>query len=158
MPHSKKTYPSAKHGIMLAKLILFGFTPLHSLNKIILIILFACLLPYIFSFIARKSSGYVSSLHGSPREHLSKQTGFTARANAVQQNSFESLPLFIAAMLMANYLVLDDYFSILLGSAYLLFRILYGLSYLCNANILRSTFWLLATLCPITLLCLCLKL
>jgi uncharacterized MAPEG superfamily protein len=131
---------------------------LHSLNKIILIILIACLLPYVFSLLARLSSGYKRHLHGSPREYLATQTGLAARANAVQQNSFEGLPLFIAAMLMADYLVVADYFAIVLGSAYIVLRLLYGLSYLYNAHLLRSILWLLATMCPITLLWLCFKL
>ncbi|KAA8732147.1 MAPEG family protein [Acinetobacter qingfengensis] len=130
---------------------------MHSLNIIILIILAACLLPYIFAFIARLRSGYKRHLHGSPREYLATQTGLVARANAVQQNSFEGLPLFIAAMLMADYLVVPDYFSIMLGSVYILLRILYGISYLCNAHLIRSILWVLATLCPIILLWMCIR-
>ncbi|MCH4247671.1 MAPEG family protein [Acinetobacter populi] len=131
---------------------------MHSLNIIIMIILAACLLPYIFTVIARMSAGYNPKLHDNPRTFLENATGLAARANAVQKNSFEGLPLFIAAMLMADYLVVPDYLVILLGIAYLFFRVIYGLCYLANLSRLRSVFWLLATLCPILLLILCIKL
>lgn len=128
---------------------------MHSLNIIITIILIACLLPYVFAIIARKSSGYDVKLHDNPRVFVNQATGLAARANAVQQNSFEGLPLFIAAILMADYLVIPDHFVIRLGVAYLVFRVLYGISYLANVQTLRSIFWLLSILCPITLLLIC---
>lgn len=131
---------------------------MHSLNIIIMIILVACLLPYIFTFIAKVGSGYKANIHGNPRDFLNNQaTGLAARANAAQQNSFEGLPLFIAAMLMADYLVVRDEFVILLGGAYIVLRVIYGICYLANLSSLRSIIWSLATLCPIVLLLLCIK-
>lgn len=128
---------------------------MHSLNIIITIILIACLLPYVFAIIARKSSGYDAKLHDNPRVFVNQSTGLAARANAVQQNSFEGLPLFIAAMLMADYLVIPDHFVIRLGIAYLILRVCYGGCYLANLHALRSIFWMLSMLCPITLLLIC---
>lgn len=130
---------------------------MHSMNIIILIIIAACLLPYVFTFIAKFSAGYKEKIHGTPREFLQQTTGLAARANAVQQNSFEGLPLFIAAMLLSDYLVVRDEFVILLGAAYLFFRVIYGICYLYNLVPLRSIIWGLATLCPILLLILCMK-
>ena len=130
---------------------------MHSLNMTIIIILVACFLPYIFSTIARLSSGYSAKKHGHPREYMNQATGLAARANAAQQNSFEGLPLFLAAMLLADYLVVRDSFVILLGAAYIVLRIVYGICYLANWGSLRSVVWLLATACPVLLLILCMK-
>lgn len=132
---------------------------MRSIQIVILIILAACLLPYVFAFIARIKSGYQTKMSGTLtiREHLALQTGLAARANAAQQNSFEGLPLFLVAMLMAQYLVIPDRYAIFLGLLYLFFRIIYGVCYLFNFPRLRSLFWILATLCPIDLLIICFR-
>ncbi len=57
-----------------------------------------------------------------------------ARANAVQQNSFESLPLFIAAVLMAEYMVIPQVVVMMFGIAYIVLRIIYGICYLANSG------------------------
>lgn len=131
---------------------------MHSLNTIIIIILVACLLPYIFSIIARIASGYDSKLHDNPRDHVNGAKGLAARANAVQKNSFEGLPLFLTAILLADYLVIPDHLVIQLGIAYLVLRLIYGICYLMNIKALRSIIWLLSTLCPIMLLFICMRL
>jgi hypothetical protein len=70
--------------------------PMQSISGIIYLILIACLLPYVFTIIAKKTAGFRAKDNQHPREFLAKTTGLAARANAAQQNSFESLPLFIA--------------------------------------------------------------
>ncbi len=131
---------------------------MHSLKIIIMIILAACFLPYVFSTIARISSGYQAKQHGNLRDYLAQSTGLAARANAVQQNSFEGLPLFLTAVLVADYLVVPATYIIILGIAYLVLRVIYGICYLANWSNMRSIIWLLATLCPVALLVLCIKL
>jgi len=93
-----------------------------------------------------------------PRAFLEKSSGLASRANAAQQNSFESLPLFIAAILMAEYMVVPQSVVMTFGVAYLVFRVLYGICYLANWATLRSIVWLLSMLCPVTLLLLIIKL
>lgn len=125
---------------------------MHDMSWIILIITLACLLPYVFSMIAKLSAGFRGQDNENPRQFLSQTTGLAARANAAQQNSFESLPLFIAAMLLAEYLVVPSYTIIILGTAYLVFRVLYGVCYLANLATLRSLIWVLSMACPLLLL------
>jgi uncharacterized MAPEG superfamily protein len=91
---------------------------MQGISGIILIIIVACLLPYVFTLIAKSKGGFQAKDNQNPRDFLAKTTGLSARANAVQQNSFESLPLFIAAMLMAEYMVVPEYFILTLGWAY----------------------------------------
>lgn len=130
---------------------------MHSISGIIYLILAACLLPYIFTIIAKKTAGFRAKDNQNPREFLAKSTGLASRAHAVQQNSFESLPLFIAAVLMAEYLVIPQSLVMTFGIAYLFFRVVYGICYLANWATLRSIVWLLSMLCPITLLVLIIR-
>ena len=131
---------------------------MQSISGIIYLILIACLLPYVFTIIAKKAAGFKARDNQNPREFLGKITGLAARAHAVQQNSFESLPLFIAAILMAEYMVVQQTVIMTFGMAYIVFRIMYGICYLANWATLRSIVWLLSLLCPICLLILVIKL
>ncbi|PUR00232.1 hypothetical protein DCL20_12630 [Acinetobacter schindleri] len=131
---------------------------MQSINGIIYLILAACLLPYVFTMIAKKAGGFKAKDNQNPRDFLEQSTGVAKRAHAVQQNSFESLPLFIAAVLMAEYLVMPQSLIMTFGIGYLIFRVLYGICYLANWATLRSIMWLLSMLCPIALLLLIIKL
>lgn len=131
---------------------------MHSISGIIYLILIACLLPYAFTMIAKKAAGFKARDNQNPREFLAKSTGLAARAHAVQQNSFESLPLFIAAVLMAEYMVVSQAIVMTLGIAYIVLRIAYGICYLANWATLRSIIWLLSMLCPVCLLLLVIRL
>jgi len=130
---------------------------MHSISGVIYLILAACLLPYVFTLIAKKSAGFRAKDNQNPRAFLEKSTGLASRANAAQQNSFESLPLFIASILMAEYMVVSQSLVMIFGIAYLVFRVIYGICYLANWSTLRSIVWLLSLLCPITLLLLIIK-
>lgn len=130
---------------------------MHSISGVIYLILAVCLLPYVFTLIAKKSAGFRAKDNQNPRAFLEKSTGLASRANAAQQNSFESLPLFIASILMAEYMVVSQSLVMTFGIAYLVFRVIYGICYLANWSTLRSIVWLLSLLCPITLLLLIIK-
>ncbi|WP_338560324.1 MAPEG family protein [Acinetobacter sp. KS-LM10] len=125
---------------------------MHGIDGIIYLILIACLMPYGFTILAKMTGGFNLKDNQNPREFLAKTSGLAARANAVQQNSFESLPLFIAAILMAEYMVINQGLTMLLGIAYLVLRLIYGICYLCNLSTLRSIIWFLSMACPVFLL------
>ncbi|ESK38426.1 hypothetical protein P256_01965 [Acinetobacter nectaris CIP 110549] len=131
---------------------------MQSISGIVYLILIACLLPYVFAMIAKAVGGFTLKDNQNPRQFLSNTNGLAARANAAQQNSFEGLPLFIAAILMAEYMVIDQHVIMILGSAYLILRVLYGICYLANWSSLRSVMWLLSMCCPIFLLVLVIRL
>jgi uncharacterized MAPEG superfamily protein len=131
---------------------------MQSISGIIYIILIACLLPYSFTLIAKWSAGFKNKDNENPRAFLNQATGLAARANAAQQNSFESLPLFIAAILIAEYMVIPQFIVMTFGMAYIVLRVLYGICYLSNWATLRSIIWLLSLLCPITLLLIVIRL
>lgn len=125
---------------------------MSGIEGIIYLILIACLLPYIFAILAKVLGGFKAEDNQNPREFLANTTGLAARANAAQQNSFESLPLFIASVLMAEYLVVAQDIIMMFGIAYIVLRVVYGICYLANWSTLRSVVWALSMACPILLL------
>ncbi|AVH50039.1 MULTISPECIES: MAPEG family protein [Acinetobacter] len=131
---------------------------MQSISGIVYLIIIACLLPYVFAVVAKMAGGFKREDNQNPREFLAKTTGLAARANAVQQNSFESLPLFIAAVLMAEYMVIPQVVVMMFGIAYIVLRIIYGICYLANWATLRSIVWMLSLLCPICILLMVIKL
>lgn len=131
---------------------------MQSISGIVYLIIIACLLPYVFTVVAKMAGGFKREDNQNPREFLAKTTGLAARANAAQQNSFESLPLFIAAVLMAEYMVIPQVVVMMFGIAYIVLRIIYGICYLANWATLRSIVWMLSLLCPICILLMVIKL
>jgi uncharacterized MAPEG superfamily protein len=130
---------------------------MQSISGIVYLILAACLLPYVFAIIAKKAGGFKARDNQHPRDFLSKTTGLAARANAAQQNSFESLPLFISSVLLAEYMVVSQDVIMTFGIAYIFLRVVYGVCYLVNWSALRSIVWILSLLCPISLLLLVIR-
>lgn len=104
-------------------------------------ILAASLLPIVAAGIAKAgASDYDNAL---PREWLAAQSGRRARANAAQQNSYEGLPLFVAAVLVASFTqgrqpVIDQ-----LAVVYVAARIGYIICYVADRPTLRSVVWTL---------------
>lgn len=131
---------------------------MQSISGVVYLIIIACLLPYVFTVVAKMAGGFKSEDNQNPREFLAKTTGLAVRANAVQQNSFESLPLFVAAVLMAEYMVIPQVVVMMFGIAYIVLRIAYGICYLANWATLRSIVWILSLLCPICILLMVIKL
>lgn len=49
--------------------------------------------------------------------------------------------LILTAILMAEYMVVPEYFILRLGWAYIILRVIYGICYLSNWATLRSIVW-----------------
>lgn len=121
-----------------------------------LCVLIACLLPVVCAGIAK--SGMIGKPLGEggydnrdPRAWLARQAGFRARANAAQANSFEALPLFIAAVLSAIQMGAPAYWVQPLAVAFIALRVLYIAAYLADRDLLRTLCWLLAVACCVGL-------
>jgi uncharacterized MAPEG superfamily protein len=72
-------------------------------------VLIAALLPLVCATLAKKGGfGRAPNAGGydnhAPREWLARQQGAAARANAAQANTFEALPFFIGAVIIAHQL------------------------------------------------------
>ena len=75
------------------------------------------------------------------RDNLPELTGWAARARRAQQNMFETLPLFIALVLMAHIARRTDSISVLGEQAYLVARVGYLVIYLAGIPWLRTAVW-----------------
>jgi uncharacterized MAPEG superfamily protein len=112
-------------------------------------LLFMGLFPYVAAGIAKK--GFEDYDNSMPRQWLAKQTGFRARANAAQANLFESLPLFFAAVIIAQIANAPQARIDLLALGFVVARIAYVICYLANWPTVRTIVWLLGLICVVAL-------
>jgi uncharacterized MAPEG superfamily protein len=106
-------------------------------------VLAAAVLPYLSAYIG-KAGAFGFRDNQQPRDWLSRQSGWRARAMAAQANGFEGLPLFIGAVLIAHQLGYNQARLDLLAAAYVLLRVAYVALYISGRGSLRSTVWALA--------------
>ena len=111
-----------------------------------LCILAACLLPIVAAGVAKwgtftrppSQGGYDNR---NPRAWLAQQTGRRARANAAQANSFEALPLFIAAVLAAQQMQVAQAVIDGLALAFVALRVAYIWLYVADLATARTLAW-----------------
>jgi len=114
-------------------------------------VLIAALLPYACSYVAKfKAFGKRSDAGGydnaDPRAWLARQQGWQARANAAQANSFEALPFFIGAVLIAHQTGAAQTRLDILALLFVTLRIIYAVLYVAGLPTARSAIWALAFL------------
>ncbi|MBB4843690.1 putative MAPEG superfamily protein [Paucibacter oligotrophus] len=119
-------------------------------------IIVACLLPIVCAGLA-KSGGFGRSRreggydNHDPRAWLARQSGWQARANAAQANSFEALPLFIAGVLVAHQLKAPQATVDALALGFLAARAVYIWLYVADKPSLRSLVWFIGLGCSVAL-------
>ena len=111
-------------------------------------LLVACVLPIACTGIAKAGMFSVSPKQGGydnrdPRAWLARQSGYRARANAAQANSFEALPLFIAAVLAAHQVQGPSALVDTLALAFVVLRVAYIALYVADRALARSAVWTL---------------
>jgi uncharacterized MAPEG superfamily protein len=99
--------------------------------------------------IPRRDGGYDN---GDPRSWLARQTDWRARANAAQANSFEALPFFIGAVIIAHQLGAHQGRLDILAFVYVVLRVLYIMMYVAGMANVRSIVWSLALATNIAIL------
>lgn len=112
-------------------------------------VLVAALLPIVCAGIAksgmfstpRRNGGYDND---NPRAWLSQQVDWRARANAAQANSFEALPFFIGAVIIAHQLGAHQARVDVLALIYVVLRLMYIMVYVSGLSTVRSVVWGLA--------------
>jgi uncharacterized MAPEG superfamily protein len=112
-------------------------------------VLVAALLPIVCAGLAkwgmfskpRRDGGYDNA---DPRAWLARQTDWRARANAAQANSFEALPFFIGAVIIAHQLGAHQTRLDILAFVYIVLRLLYIMMYVAGLPGIRSIVWTLA--------------
>lgn len=112
-------------------------------------ILVAILLPYVFTGIAKASKrGFDNN---KPRSWLAELEGRGARANWAQMNTFEALPGFIGAVIVAHLAGASQFWIDLLAINFLILRLAYGYAYVVDQATLRSICWFAALGCVVGL-------
>lgn len=119
-------------------------------------VLIAALLPMACAILAksgmvgkpRKEGGYDND---NPRAWLARQTDWRARAHAAQQNSFEALPFFIGAVIIAHQMGAHQLRLDMLAFLFVFLRLIYIMAYVSGMSTARSVVWALALLANITI-------
>ena len=106
----------------------------------------AGLLPYVATGIAKASSSFDNH---QPREWLARQTGWRARANAAQANSFEAFAFFAAAVLLAQARHAPQATVDAFALGFIAARVAYLALYLADLATLRSIAWLAGLGCVV---------
>lgn len=91
----------------------------------------------------RRQGGFDNA---DPRAWLARQTDWQARANAAQANSFEALPFFIGAVIVAHQLQASQGLLDILAVIFVTLRIMYIAMYVGGLPMARSLIWTLALL------------
>ena len=120
-------------------------------------VLIAALLPLACAWLAksggfgkpRKEGGFDNY---DPRGWLARQTDWHGRANAAQANSFEALPLFIGAVVIAHQLGAQQTLLDILALLFVTLRVIYIAMYVAGLPTVRSAVWALALLVNIGIL------
>ena len=102
-------------------------------------VLIAGILPIVSAGIAK--AGFRGYDNRNPRDWLARQSGFRARANAAQANTFEALPFFFAAVIVAHLMGAIQIRLDILSLIFVLLRVLYVMLYVAGIGGLRSMVW-----------------
>jgi uncharacterized MAPEG superfamily protein len=120
-------------------------------------VLVAAVLPFICTWLAKSNNWGKPRREGGfdnhdPRGWLARQTDWHARANAAQANSFEALPFFIGAVIIAHQLGAVQARVDILAVVFITLRIIYIAMYIANLPMIRSAIWALALLVNVAIL------
>jgi uncharacterized MAPEG superfamily protein len=120
-------------------------------------VLVAAILPIVCAGIAKSGMFSISPKKGgydnnNPRAWLARQTDWRARANAAQANTFEALPFFFAAVIIAHQLQARQAVVDILAFLFVVLRIAYILMYVADMAKTRSAIWATALLVNIWIL------
>ena len=120
-------------------------------------VLFAAILPIVCAGIAKSGMFTTPPAKGgydnnNPRSWLARQSDWRSRANAAQANTFEALPFFFAAVIIAHLLQAAQTRLDILALIFIMLRIGYIIMYVADLANARSIVWTLALLVNIGIL------
>ncbi len=112
-------------------------------------IVLAAIMPIVCAGIAKSGSFKTHPRDGgydnrNPRDWLSKQEGYRKWANAAQDNCFEALPFFAAAVIVNHVLGGAGVVANALAVTFIVLRALYVYLYLTGKQQIRSLVWVAA--------------
>lgn len=115
-------------------------------------VLIAVVLPQLWGALAKKDLVKNGTYDNSAsRPQLASLQGAAQRAKWAEQNSYETLPAFIAAVIIAHLAGASQGAMDLLAVVYVVARVLYGVCYLKDWATARSLVWVVSFLAIIGL-------
>lgn len=120
-------------------------------------VLIACLLPALTALLPKVHSLKLARGQGQydnnhPRQWAATLSGWQQRAMAAHANGFESLPLFVGAVLFAQLGHMEQARIDLLALAFVATRLVYVALYPLNQGALRTLVWSAGVACCVALL------
>jgi uncharacterized MAPEG superfamily protein len=106
------------------------------------------LFPYVFTVVSKCSSEFNNR---DPRGYQDRTTGWRRRAHCVQLNSFEALPAFGLAVIIAHLMQAPQLSLDKLAITFVIARFCYALCYLGDKPILRTLAWAVGIACVVGL-------
>jgi uncharacterized MAPEG superfamily protein len=107
----------------------------------------AILMPVFFTGLAKFTGGFRPKDNHAPRAYLDKLSGWRQRSNWAQQNTFESIPGFMAAVIIAHQMGGNQENIDMLAISYIIIRIVYGVLYIADIALIRTLAWALGVAC-----------
>ena len=113
----------------------------------------AGVLPYVWVTIAaRERARQFGSVDNKlPRPQELALTGLGARAMGAHNNAFEALPTFVGAVIIAHICGADPVWSANFAIAFIVFRVVHGLLYVMDLDVMRSLSFGAAQICSLAL-------
>ena len=106
------------------------------------------LVPVVFTIYAKASKGFDNA---KPREYMEHIAGARKRAYWAVQNGYETFPLFMAAVLLAERATVAQQTVNLLAVGFVVCRFIYGLMYVLDKATMRSLVWAASMVCVVSL-------
>ena len=113
----------------------------------------ACFLPYVWApFIVSARASQLGSIDNkNPRAQQAQLTGRGARAVGAHKNAFEALAVFAPAVLVAHVAGADPLWAARLAETFVAVRVLHGVFYLADLDLLRSSAFAVGMACAVGL-------
>ncbi len=124
------------------------------MNIAFLCIMIASVMPFVLAALAKFGGFRAGGKYDNhdPRTYLANLSGWPKRAQAAQLNSWEALPIFIAAVLMATFSGVSQQIMDQWALIFIIARVVYAVCYLLDYASLRSLFWFAGVLACVRLM------
>lgn len=116
-----------------------------------LCVVFCFFLPVLLAGYAKLRSGFKPRDNARPRAFLADIQGEALRARWAEQNTYEALPAFFAAVIIAHQMQAPQATVDALALAFVVLRVVYAWCYVSNRPSLRSLVWMAGLGCTVAL-------
>lgn len=104
--------------------------------------------PFLFTIYAKADKSFDNA---RPRDYMAGLQGARQRAHWAVQNGYETFPLFVAAVLLAERAAVAQGVVDGLALAFVACRLVYGLLYVLDKPTPRSLVWIVSMICVVML-------